>query len=503
MIRRVFGVLLAALLAGAAPTPAPKATAGPAIAITINGVRLPLEPPPILYQRTLFVPVRRTIEALGLQFIRNGSHIDTQVGAKTVRMTIGSRVAMIDGEPVELDAAPVEVKDVLYAPLRFFTDVLGAQATFDRAHRQVQIVAQLVGRSASGMIVTHTSVERFGTVTAVDVDSNPPTITLEYNAEIHTQPIGQNAMIEMHDVAANVSVPGELGDIRPGDFTRIYMTREGHVDRVEDAFGSYTGRVAAATASEFVMTDGHVIEPDRTTLIVLDGRSASLADLIVGDLVTVRYNVETNEVRTILVSRAETHTAQPGAPAITDVAVDTNRPLRPGDSITVTMHATAGGAATFDIGSYVTNVAMASRGDGIYTGRYDIPKGANFSGVPIIGHLRVGNMNAPSVSAPQELSASSLPPGVSDFAPYEGSVVNTSSPAIYATFSADAVPVNPSSITLWVDGRDVTSESLRSASFIQYLPSYTYRSGPVRVTVRVADLAGNTTTRSWTFTIRR
>ncbi len=194
------------------------------------------------------MPVRRTIEALGLQFIRSGSHIETQIGAKTVTLTMGSRVALIDGSPVDLDAAPVEVKYVLYAPLRFFTDVLGAQASFDRAAHTVNIVAQLVGRSADGLIVTHTSVERFGTVTAVDLDSMPPTLTLEYNAAIHTVPIGANAIVEMHDVAANVVVPGELGDVRPGDFTRIYMDRAGHVERVEDAFGSYTGRIAAATA---------------------------------------------------------------------------------------------------------------------------------------------------------------------------------------------------------------------------------------------------------------
>ena len=34
---------------------------------------------------------------------------------------------------------------------------------------------------------------------------------------------------------------------------------------------------------------------------------------------------------------------------------------------------------------------------------------------------------------------------------------------------------------------------MRTAQFIQYLPSYAYPNGAVRVTVRVADLAGNTT----------
>ena len=485
---RIAVVLVAALvLLGSAPKPAP--TSAP-ISIVINGVKLPLQPPPILIRGELYVPVRRTIEALGLQFMRSGNLIETQVGAKTVTLQIGGGGA-------------VEVKWVLYVPLRFFTDVLGAYATYDRAAHSVNIIAQLVGTSSNGLILTHTSAERFGTVTAVDLDSDPPSVTLEYNASVHTVPIGSNAIVELHDVAANVTVPGESSDLHPGDFARIYMDRAGHVERVEDAFGSRTGRIAASTADEFVLTDGHVIVPDRTTQITLNGQPAQLSDLRNGDLVTVRYNVESSEVRSIFVSRAVAQaSAQPGGPQIASLTLDTDHPLRAGDTVNVTMHGTPGGAATFDIGSYVTSLAMSASPDGEYIGSYQIPQGANFTGVPIIGHLSVDGKSAPDLQAAQTLSASSSPPGVSDFAPGEGATVNTSSPAIYATFVADAVAVNPSSIVLWVDGRDVTSECLRTPTFIQYLPDYSYRSGPVRVTVRVADMAGNTTTKSWTFTIR-
>jgi hypothetical protein len=460
------------------------------IAIVINGVKLPLQPPPMMVHGELYVPVRRTIEALGLPFNVEGNNVVTQVGARPISLPIRA-------------GGVVEVKYVLYAPLRFFADALGAQATYDSHTQTVNIVAQLVGRSASGLILTHTSAERFGTVTAVDVDSDPPTVTLEYNATIHTVPIGTNAIVEMHDVAANVMVPGELADVRPGDFARIYMDRAGHVERVEDAFGSYSGHIAATTASEFVIADGHVIIPDRTTQIVLNGQPAAIADLKVGDLVTVRYNVETSEIRTVLASRPlAAATPQAGQPQITSVTLNTTRPQRAGDSITVALQGTPGGAATFDIGSYVTNLAMSEHTPGMYLGTYEIPNGANFSDVPITGHLRVGQNDAPAVQAAQTLSASSSPPGISDFAPGEGASVNTQSPAIYATFVADAVPVNPSSIVMWVDGRDVTSESLRTPTFIQYLPSYSYHRGEVHVTVRVADLAGNTTTKSWTFNIR-
>ncbi len=462
-----------------------------AIAIVFNGVKLPLQPPPMMVHGELYVPVRHTIEALGLQFIQAGSQIETQVGSRMVTLPVGK-------------GDTIEVKDVLFAPLRFFTEMLGAQASFDSRTQTVTIVAQLVGTSSNGLILTHTSAQRFGTVSAVDLSSDPPTVTLEYNATIHTVPIGTNAIVEMHDVAANVVVPGELSDLHPGDFARIYMDRDGHVQRVEDEFGSRAGHIAAATSSEFVLGDGHVIVPDRFTQIVLNGQSAAASDLRVGDQVMVRYNVETNEIRAILASRPLAPVSpQPGEPAIGAINIDSNRPLRAGDRVTVTMQGTAGGAATFDIGSYVTNLAMSQQSPGVYIGSYEIPNGANFSDVPIIGQLRVGAANAPAVQAAQTLSASSSPPGISDFAPGEGAEVNTSSPAIYATFVADAVPVNPSSIVLWVDGRDVTSESLRTPTFIQYMPEYTYHRGTVHVTVRVADLAGNTTTKSWTFIIRR
>jgi hypothetical protein len=180
---------------------------------------------------------------------------------------------------------------------------------------------------------------------------------------------------------------------------------------------------------------------------------------------------------------------------------DAQRPLRPGDVLHVTMHGTPGGSATFDIGSDVSDQAMVQRDPGFYTGSYAIPRGANFRDVALVGRLTIGNATAQQAAA-QTVSASSTPPGIADFAPDAGATINTNRPAVFASFAADAVPVNPASALLWIDGRDVTSECVRTAQFIQYLPSYEYRDGPVRVTVRVADEAGNTMTKSWTFTIR-
>lgn len=493
MLKRAVAMLTLVTMAAAQPRP---------IAIVINGYALALNPPPRVEHNVLFVPVRRTIEALGLSYARTGKRITTQVGSKTVTLTIGSPVAQIDREQVTLEAPPLDIHDVLYVPLRFFTDVLGAQAHFDRKANAVTITAQLIGRSSTGFVATGNGFERFGTVVAVDVVSDPPTISLEAGGVIKTIRIAPNASIDIQDVNVNVTSPGELANVRPGDFARVEMQKDGRVERVVDEYGSRNGRIVAIAGDEFVLDDGQVIAPGRLTEISLNGNAASFDQLRPDDEVTVRYNVETNEVREILASRTvATGPAASGSVQIASVEADVTHPLRPGDVVRVTMHGTAGGSASFDIGSDVEDQLMVQQTPGVYVGAYTIPSAANFEDVALIGHLAIGSVTV-QVPAPQTISASSIGPGVADFAPDAGETINTNRPAVYASFASEAVPVNPQSALLWIDGRDVTSECLRTAQFIQYLPSYSYPDGQVHVMVRVSDQAGNTTVKSWTFTIR-
>jgi hypothetical protein len=474
--------------------------------LVLNGERLPLNPPPRIYHAHLLVPVRDIIKALGLDFSTVGRDVVTHVGSKTVTLRAGSARAYVGGNPVALDAAPVEIKNVLYAPLRFFTDALGAQASFDRKANTVTVVAQLVGRSGNGILAHGSGIEQIGTVQAVDMNSDPPTITITYNASIRTVQIGRNADILLQDVNANVTVPGELSDVHPGDFAHLYGRSRSVADRVIDAFGSRVGVVAAIGSNEIVLNDGHVVAPGRDAIVSIDGSPATIAQAQVGDSATVRYNVESGEIREVLLSRSVALVPAPApanGPLIGSVTTNATRPLRARETLTVTLRGTPGGAATFDVGPYVSGIAMRDLGDGTYVGKYIIPSGANFSGVPVIGHLRADGVTAPPAQALATVSASSSPPGISDFAPDDGSTVSSDRPAIYAAFVADAVAVDPSSATMSVDGHDVTSGCVRSAHFIEYVPTISYPSGPVRVVVRVSDYAGNQTTKAWTFTVRR
>lgn len=505
--RAAAALLMAALLLGAAHPPARRPVGKPVlpIALVLNGTRLAVNPSPVFYKYHLLVPVRRILSALGLDFEKSGRYVRTYAGAKTIELLIGSKIAQVDNQPVELDAAPVEIKNVLYAPLRFFTQALQAQAVYNRQTNSVEIVSTLVGRSGTGIVNNvNGGVQLYGTLTRVDLDSDPPTITLANNASVRTVSVTRDVAVIVQDVNAGTSNAGDLAQLRAGDYAHVYLDREGSAKRVVDAYGSRSGTIAAIASGQIVLDDGHVIVPSRSTTITLNGASATVDTLAVGDDLMVRYNIDSSEPLQILATRKSSGTPPPaGSVSISAIDVAPDRALRAGDTLSVTLHGTPGGQAAYDIGPYVTNQTLTEQQPGVYTGSYTIRRGQNFADAPILGRLNAHGSDAPQAVSQTTVSVSTQPPGIVDFAPDDGSVVNNARPSVYATFASGPVAVNPSSARLVIDGHDVTSSCVRTGRFIHYTPGIDYPSGPIRVTASVADLAGNVATKSWTFFIRR
>lgn len=501
----LLGVML--LLPGAAH-PAARRPVGKRvlpIALVLNGTRLSVDPSPVFFKDHLLVPVRRILSALGLTFEKSGRYVRTYAGAKTIALLIGSKIAQVDNQPVVLDAAPVEIKSVLYAPLRFFTEALQAQAVYDRQTNSVEIVSTLVGRSGTGIVNNaNGGVQLLGTITRVDLDSDPPTVTLAHNASVRTIPVTANVAVIVQDVNAGTSNGGDLTQLRTGDYAHVYLTRAGAAKRIVDAFGSRTGTIAAIASGQIVLDDGQVIVPSRATSITLNGANASVGSLAVGDVLMVRYNIDSSEPLQILATRTSSGTPPPlTAVRITGIDVAPAAALRAGQQLTVTLRGTPGGLAGFDIGPYVTNLPLSEEQPGVYTGTYTIRRGQNFADAPILGRLNVRGADAPQAVSRATVSVSTQPPGIVDFAPGDGAAVNNSRPSIYATFSSGTVEVNPSSARIEINGHDVTSGAVRTSRFIDYTPGIDYPAGAMHVTVRVSDMAGNTATKSWTFFIRR
>ena len=519
MVRRLSPIrvlAVAALIAASAVTvavaappprkPGPKAELPTRIiAIAINGEELAANPAPRVVNGRLLVPIVRIYGSLGIAVSREGDEIVADAPRKTIRLRLNSEAATIDGQPVRMDGPATEIDGATYVPLRFVADSLGAQVSYDAKAARVDVISSLVGRTPSLMQSSDGGrTQIVGTVTAVDLVSAPEAITVSRGGSVRSIAINSDARIVLQDTVAKTSSPATLAGVRAGDAVSVFLTKEGKVDQLVDRYASRAGTVAAVTASAIVLRDGHVVTPDRGTAISLNGTSANIGDAHVGDAMVVRSNPDTGEKRQILISRAMPATPQPvaGAVNIASFTVDATNALRAGDKFHVTLTGTPGGRASFDIGAYVEDAPMREDRPGSYSAEYTVPPDVNFGQVAVYGHLDVNGTQAPRMEAPSLIAVSTTPPTITDFAPPAGQTINNSTPSIFATYNSPTnVGINPSSVTINVNGLDVTASAYRTGGFITYSPSVPLADGAVNVRVAVFDAAGNKAERAWSFTI--
>jgi hypothetical protein len=506
-VRKVGVVLTAWLLLAAAPArQLPPVDA--AIAIAVNGEELSRDPAPRIVGKgggRLVVPVGRIFNALGIAVSRRGDVITAAAPGKTIVLRIGSAAATIDGRNVTMDSPATAINGATYVPLRFVAEALGAQATFNARANRVEVVSSLVGRTpALEQRAAGGAAQLVGSVSAIDLNSAPPSLTIVRGANVRTIAITSDAAIQLQDVVARTSAPGTLPDVHVGDAVSAIVLPDGRVASVIVRYASRNGTIAAIAGNQLVLDTGFIISPDPATTITLNGDPVAFSDLHAGDAVVVRLNPDTNEKRQIIAARPVAATPGPAGPvAIASFTLEAPHALRSGDAYDITMHATPGGHATYDIGSYVTGLPLPETVPGIYTAHALVPPDVNFGPTPVYGHLTVAGTDAPRAEAATLLAVSNAPPQIVDVAPLGGQTVNNNEPSIYATFRVPSgAGVDPASVRMFVNGTDVTLSATRSDQFILYSPAIALADGPVAVQVRLADTAGNVQTRAWSFTVR-
>lgn len=116
---------------------------GPALAISVivNGRPLPDYPPAVQRSGRVLLPMRMIFEALGAQ-VKWEAATQTAIGVRgdtTVRMSIGDRRAWINERVVLLDVAPQLIGGSTYMPVRFPAEAFGANVGWQGATQTVEI----------------------------------------------------------------------------------------------------------------------------------------------------------------------------------------------------------------------------------------------------------------------------------------------------------------------------------------------------------------------------
>ena len=125
--------LVVVMLLGSTPIPT---IGSEIIRVTIDGIPLSLDVPPVVMSGRTLVPLRAIFEALGASVTWDDAaqRIAGARGSRTIVLYLGRNVAYIDGAAVTLDVAPAAVRGRTMVPARFVAESLGATVSVSYTH---------------------------------------------------------------------------------------------------------------------------------------------------------------------------------------------------------------------------------------------------------------------------------------------------------------------------------------------------------------------------------
>lgn len=240
LIAIIFALALVPSIAVAATNPS----------VTVDGQQVNFNVPPKIENGVTMVQFRPIFESLGLSvdYDKKTGIITGKKDGLVIKLTIGSKVAIVNGEKVKLDTAPKMVNGSTVVPLRFVSESSGNNIVYDNKTNSIAI------QSTSEPSVTPepTPVEskylpnELPTPTPTPAVTATPTPTLSPANATFTMTSG-NFLYPIDDVVIQLSTPGTIYIMPAG------VSVSGK-DGYEAAIKSGTGRKVVITEANKVVT---------------------------------------------------------------------------------------------------------------------------------------------------------------------------------------------------------------------------------------------------------
>ena len=108
-------------------------TSGDGISVSVNGIPIIFDVPPIAISGTTMLPVRLALEPLGAKFIWNGERQTVTINArgKTIVLTINSDIAYVDDVAKTMAQPAMAIDGRTLIPIRFVAETLGYDVNWD------------------------------------------------------------------------------------------------------------------------------------------------------------------------------------------------------------------------------------------------------------------------------------------------------------------------------------------------------------------------------------
>jgi len=437
----VFGLLMTGAAAVRAQTVAP----APYVRVFIDGQLVSFDVPPAIAAGRVLVPLRGVFNRLGA--VVTWDPITQTVlaarGDTNISLRIGDTEAHINGQPTPMDVPALLVDGRTMVPLRFISQALGSQVSWDATSTTVQIAGTPASSPSTPVLppsqtypptVAQPPVPASnaisGTVVGVKAEASAGQIgqiQVLVDKAVQSYKVVTTTVISRVNVADNTGGSEALSAILPGDRVEMTVDRDGTVQSIRASYRGVSGRIIAVTdAGVVVLENGDTFRLNRSARVLRDGKVVEAGALRPGEVVQLRLNPETNEIWAAVI-RQEAPARGAGLASVT--VTPSGRELRAGDVVEVAATGAPGGQATFSIGGLRTGVPMveSTTERGTYYGSYTVQLGDVVRDADVTVRLVASNGEVFTATAPTRLQirAAAPPPAVDPTitSPAEGATI--------------------------------------------------------------------------------
>ncbi|MGV3617055.1 MAG: stalk domain-containing protein [Fimbriimonas sp.] len=191
-----------------------------------------------------------------------------------------------------------------------------------------------------------------------------------------------------------------------------------------------------------------------------------------------------------------------GSVDIASFSADQDGYLRAGAKVVYTLEGTPGGTAVLQIPNVVQELPMREVSPGRYQATLTVPNDRlNVNQGSALARLKIG-ASEKLIQAGSPVRIDTQAPMISESTPAADARINRPRPNITVTFDdAGGSGIDPATVKLSIDGRDVTDDATVTASLLAFRPIQPLAAGRHEVEITAHDKAGNRTRKAWAFTV--
>lgn len=321
----VGGLLALALVMTAVPGAVAQAplTSAPYVRVFVDNQPVYFDEPPVIAAGRVLVPLRGVFERLGaiVAWDPTTQTVLAQRGDTSIALRIGAPQAMVDGQPAPLDVPAMLVGGRTMVPLRFVSQALGAQVSWNAATATVAIASQ----TAVGVPPSQTypapqpaAATVTGTVLRVDAATQPGRLVVRAGNAVYTYRVVSTTSIMRTNATTGAGGSVALGALRPGDEVQVTAEQDGVAQSIQATYAVVAGRIATVTSNAIVLDNGSSYPLSASVEVVRDGAVVGLGALHAGDVVSLRLNPRTGAVWGVTVRRQAGPPNPGGTPGVSD-----------------------------------------------------------------------------------------------------------------------------------------------------------------------------------------